>query len=93
MPKVKSTTRRQNLQQIGNQLASLIENPDTPHHVEDGIKEMLCEIASVVPVWTPAILRAIYPILVEEAEKLGVDLQQPNYIGQEIEAAKSPRVM
>ena len=88
MPKT-TTDRRENLFRLGQQLSDLLENPEIPHQVEDGIKEMLCELGSVVPLWTPRVLKAIYPLLVEEAEKGGINLQEPNYVGQHIE--KNPR--
>lgn len=89
MPDKPTTNRRQNLYRLGQQLADLLENPEIPHEVEEGIREMLCELGSVAPLTTPTILRAIYPLLVEEAERRGVNLQEPNYVGQDI--AANPR--
>lgn len=86
---MKDSTRKRNLQRIARQLASLVENPDLPHGVEEGIKDYLCELGSVVPLWNPRILRAVYPILVEEAAKEGVDITQPNLVGQNIEWDKT----
>lgn len=86
MPDKPTTNRRQNLYRLGQQLADLLENPEIPHEVAEGISEMLCELGSVAPLTTPTILRAVYPLLVEEAERRGVNLQKPNYIGQEIAA-------
>lgn len=84
--------RRKARQLIANHLADLMESDETPHLVEEGIKEMCCELSSIVPLWTPKLLRLAYPLMAEEAEKAGVDLQEANYIGQEIEAGKSQRV-
>lgn len=90
MPKVKSTTRRQNLQQIGNQLASLVNNPDCPHEVAEGIKTFFCEIGSVVPLWHASIAPVVFPLLVQAAEADGIDIREPNMVGQDI--ANNPQV-
>lgn len=83
MPRPKNTiTRRQNLQKLGNQLANLLENPDLPHLVEEGILEYLCELGGVAPMSNPRILRAIYRLAVEEAEKRGVDVTEPGITSQ-----------
>lgn len=86
MPTPKNTARRRNLQHIGNQIASLVNNPDCPHLVSEGIRAFFCEIGSVVPLWHPKIAPLIFSLLVEAAEEEGVDIREPNYVGQDIAA-------
>jgi hypothetical protein len=78
--------RRESLQAVGEQLAALLETDAAPAGVIDGIQAHLSELASVVPLWNPRIIRAAYWIMAEEAEREGVDLGEYDLIGQHIRA-------
>lgn len=78
----KATTQQTNLQQLGAQIADLLENESLPWLVRDGIHEHLSQLLSVVPPWTPRLVRAAYWILLEEAQAKGVDLDDVNYVSQ-----------
>lgn len=77
--------KREHLRQIGEQLALLEENPHTPAQVTEGIHEHLCQLGSVIPLWHPRVLRSVYWILCEEAQKAGIVLTDDNYVGQHVE--------
>ncbi len=60
-------TRRREWREVGNELADVLANPNTPAGVFEGIGEAIAEMANEEHIsWThPDILRAVYPVIVE----------------------------